>query len=360
MKPLDEALAAFCWRGRPLCAVPYGHGHINETYAVACSSGHMYILQKINRAVFQKPEELMENVAAVTEFLARQTSDPRRCLRLVPVRDGRRSFVDSREDHWRAFPFLTDGLCLQAAETGEDLRQSGLAFGRFQRQLADFPAQTLHEAIPNFHNTVDRYAKFHAALEADVLGRAKDCRPEIRFCLDREPEAGCIVDKLASGLLPLRVTHNDTKLNNVMLDRETREALCVLDLDTVMPGSALYDYGDAIRFGASTAAEDERDLSKVSMSLSLFRAYTEGFLSACRDSLTPLEIELLPTGAKLMTLECGLRFLTDHLCGDTYFRISREGHNLDRARTQFKLAADMEEKMPQMRQIIQEAILCKF
>lgn len=354
MDQMKQALAAFCWRGQPIYAGPYGHGHINETYAVACDSGRMYILQKINRTVFQHPAELMENVAAVTEFLSRQTEDPRGCLRLVPTKDGRRFWIDSRSDYWRAFPFITDSLCLQAAESEEDFRQSGVAFGSFQKQLSAFPAATLHEAIPNFHNTVDRYAKFHAVLDADPLDRAKDCQPEIQFYLDREKEAGCIVDKLASGELPLRVTHNDTKLNNVMLDYETRQALCIIDLDTIMPGSALYDYGDSIRFGAATAAEDEQDLDKMSLSLQLFRTYTDGFLSACGDSLTEKEIEMLPTGAKMMTLECGLRFLTDHLNGDTYFRISRENHNLDRARTQMRLVADMEEKMPQMRRIIEE------
>lgn len=359
MKQYEQALAAFCWRGRPIYAGLYGHGHINETYAVACDSGRMYILQKINRAVFRRPDELMENISAVTEFLARQIPDPRGCLRLIPCRSGKRFFTDSQGEYWRAFPFIADSVCLQAAETEEDLRQSGVAFGRFQKQLAEFPAEALHEAIPNFHNTVDRYAQFHAALETDALNRAKDCQTEIQFYLAREPEAGAIVDRLADGSLPLRVTHNDTKLNNVMLDCDTREVLCIIDLDTIMPGSALYDYGDSIRFGAATAAEDERDLSKVSMSLRLFRVYSEGFLSACGDSLTPLEIEMLPTGAKLMTLECGLRFLTDHLNGDTYFKVSWEGHNLDRARTQMRLVADMEEKMPQMRQIIQEVCACK-
>ncbi len=360
MKQVEQALKAFGWRGAPIFCDRYGSGHINETYAVACDSGRMYILQKINQTVFRKPAELMENVAAVTEYLSRRIEDPRGCLRLVPTKDGRRFFIDSASGYWRAFPFIQDSICLQAAESPEDFRQSGVAFGSFQNQLSGFPAATLHEAIPNFHNTVDRYAKFHAALEADAMGRAGDCREEIQFYLDREAEAGCIVDLLSSGRLPLRVTHNDTKLNNVMLDYETRQALCIVDLDTIMPGSALSDYGDSIRFGAATAAEDERDRSRMSLSLALFRTYTEGFLSACGESLTPLEIEMLPTGAKMMTLECGLRFLTDYLSGDTYFRISREGQNLDRARTQMKLVADMEEKMTAMKKIVEEARTCKF
>lgn len=359
MEQVEQALNAFLWRGTPIFWGRYGQGHINETYAVACDSGRMYILQKINRTVFRNPEALMQNIHAVTAFLSSRTADPRGCLRLVPAKEDRCFFVDSAGEYWRAFPFVRDSLCLQAAETAEDFRQSAIAFGAFQKQLAAFPAATLHEAIPNFHNTVDRYRQFHAALERDAMGRAKDCQPEIRFYLSREPEAGCIVDKLASGALPLRVTHNDTKLNNVMLDYETRQALCIIDLDTIMPGSALYDFGDSIRFGAATAAEDERDLSKVTMSLELFRTYTEGFLSACGDSLTDLEVAMLPTGAKMMTLECGLRFLTDYLNGDTYFHTTREGQNLDRARTQMKLVQDMEEKLPQMKQIVEEAKSCK-
>lgn len=359
MKQVEQALNAFVWRGTPIFCNRYGQGHINETYAVACDSGRMYILQKINRTVFRNPEALMKNIQAVTEFLSVRIADPRGCLRLVPAKDNRCFFVDSEGGCWRAFPFVQDSLCLQAAETAEDFRQSAIAFGTFQKQLSEFPAATLHEAIPNFHNTVDRYRQFHAALERDAMGRVKDCQPDIQFYLSREGEAGCIVDKLASGALPLRVTHNDTKLNNVMLDYETRQALCIIDLDTIMPGSSLYDFGDSIRFGAATAAEDERDLSKVTMSLELFRTYTEGYLSACGDSLTGLEIEMLPTGAKMMTLECGLRFLTDYLNGDTYFHTTREGQNLDRCRTQMKLVKDMEEKMPQMKQIVEEAKQCK-
>ncbi len=360
MKQVDQALRAFSWHGTPIFCDRYGQGHINETYAVACDSGCMYILQKINKTVFRKPAELMENIRAVTEFLSSRITDPRGCLRLVLAKDDRCFFVDSEGGYWRAFPFVRDSLCLQAAETAEDFRQSAIAFGTFQKQLAQFPAATLHEAIPNFHNTVDRYRQFHEALKQDAMNRAKGCRAEIQFYLDREGEAGCIADKLASGELPLRVTHNDTKLNNVMLDYETRQALCIIDLDTIMPGSALYDYGDSIRFGAATAAEDEQNLSKMTMSLDLFRTYTEGFLSACGDSLTDLEMEMLPIGAKIMTLECGLRFLTDYLNGDTYFHTAREGQNLDRTRTQMKLVTDMEEKLPQMKQIVEEATQCKY
>ena len=347
-------LQSYPLRGNPIYVGRYGCGHINDTFAVACDSGCMYILQRVNSKIFTKPWELMENIAAVTAFLGEKTQDPRGCLRLIPTVDGQAAAVDEEGEYWRLFPFVENSLCLQKAESPEEFRQSAVAFGRFQKLLAQFPAAKLHEPIANFHNTVDRYRQFHQALDADIMDRRKLCEEEIRFYLERETEAGAIVDRLADGRLPLRVTHNDTKLNNVMLDCDTREALCVIDLDTIMPGSALYDFGDSIRFGAATAPEDEQDLSKVSMSLDLYRTYTEGFLSACGDSLTEEELRMLPTGAKMMTLECGLRFLTDYLKGDTYFKTHREGQNLDRARTQMTLVADMEAKMPQMEKIIQE------
>ena len=228
-----------------------------------------------------------------------------------------------------------------------------IVISAFQQQLNNFPADTLHETIPNFHNTVDRYRIFHEVLAADPMGRAKDVQAEIDFVLAREQEAGTLVRLLGEGKLPLRVTHNDTKLNNVMLDDQTRTPLCVIDLDTVMPGLSAYDFGDSIRFGAATAAEDEKDLSKMEMSLDLFRIFTRGFLKAC-PGLTDLEKEMLPMGAKLMTLECGVRFLTDYIDGDHYFSVHREGHNLDRCRTQFKLVADMESKWDRMAQIVKE------
>lgn len=355
MTQLEQALQAFAFRGEVIYCGRYGHGHINDTYAVACDSGCMYILQLVNGSIFKKPWELMENVDAVTKFLSERTADPRGCLRLLPTKEAKPYFVDSEGGHWRLFPFIDNSVCLQKAECPEDFRQSAVAFGGFQKMLAGFPAAQLHEPIPNFHNTVDRYRQFHEALDADCMGRAKECQAEIDFLLAREAEGGCIVDRLADGTLPLRVTHNDTKLNNVMLDYDTKKPLCVIDLDTIMPGSSLYDFGDSIRFGAATAAEDETDLSKVTMSLELFGIFTEGFLSACGDSLTETEIEMLPIGAKMMTMECGMRFLTDFLNGDTYFKTAREKHNLDRARTQLKLVADMEAKMPEMRKIVQEA-----
>ena len=251
---------------------------------------------------------------------------------------------------WRVYVFVRDAICLQAPETPEDFYQSAVAFGRFQQLLADFPAETLTETIPNFHNTKDRYRQFYEVLRKDPMDRAKDVQAEIEFAIAHEKEAGILVELLEEGKLPLRVTHNDTKLNNVMLDAATRTALCVIDLDTVMPGSSLYDYGDSIRFGAATGAEDEQDASRVKLDLALFESYTRGFLSAC-PGLTQTEIDLMPMGAKILTLECGLRFLTDYLDGDHYFANRRPGQNLDRCRTQFHMVADMEEKWTQMNEI---------
>ena len=246
-----------------------------------------------------------------------------------------------------------ENFCLQAAEQPSDFYESAVAFGRFQHMLSDFPAHTLFETIPEFHNTINRYRLFKEVLAKDPCGRLAGVKADIDFLLERE-ELGCTLQRLReSGELPLRVTHNDTKLNNVLLDAKTRKALCVIDLDTVMPGSSLYDYGDSIRFGAATAAEDEQDLSKMELDIHMFRVFTRGLIKAC-PGLTQKELEYMPLGAKIMTMECGIRFLTDYLDGDNYFAIHRDGHNLDRARTQFKLVADMEAKWDEMQKIVKE------
>ena len=339
--------------GKVVTCERYGCGHINVTYLVVTESGRRYILQKINNNIFKDVPGLMRNIAAVTKYLRTLVSEPRGVLTLVPTKDGGDYLQHTDGSFWRVYDFVEDSLCLQAPESPEDFYQSAVAFGNFQQQLKDFPADTLCEVIPKFHNTADRYRIFKEALAADVCGRAASVQAEIDFALAREQEAGTLVNMLASGDLPLRVTHNDTKLNNVMLDDTTRKPLCVIDLDTVMPGSSLYDFGDSIRFGAATAPEDEKDLSKMVMDISLFETYTKGFLSAC-PGLTEKEREMLPMGAKLMTLECGVRFLTDYLNGDTYFRTHYEGQNLDRCRTQFKLVADMESKWDEMHRIVKE------
>ena len=350
---MNQILNAFKLDAPVTSCERYGCGHVNETYLVVSESGRRYILQKISTRAFHDVPALMQNIISVTQFLKEKTDDPRGVLTLVPTTDGQ--FFLSCEDgsYWRLYDFVEDAVCLQAPETPEDFYQSALAFGSFQQMLTDFPAETLSETIPMFHNTANRFKLFREKLAEDPMGRAASVKEEIEFALAHEAEASTLVDLQASGELPTRVTHNDTKLNNVMLDATTKKALCVIDLDTIMPGLSLYDFGDSIRFGAATAAEDETDLSKVEMSLDLFRTYAAGFLSAC-PGLTDLEKKLMPLGAKMMTLECGVRFLTDYLDGDHYFKVHRENHNLDRCRTQFKLVADMEKKWAEMNAVIEE------
>lgn len=343
----------FPLEGAPFSIERYGCGHVNTTYLLVTTTGRRYILQRINDIAFDVPA-LMKNIEAVTRFTAAHTDDPRGAMHLIPDLNGN-SYYQDDTGSYRVYDYIENSICLQAPETPEDFYQSAVAFGKFQQMLAQFPAETLSEPIPNFHNTIDRYRIFHEKLAADACGRAKDARPEIEFALARENAAGTLQRLRESGEMPLRVTHNDTKLNNVMLDAATRKALCVIDLDTVMPGLSVYDFGDSIRFGASTAAEDETDLSKVTIDLDLFRIYTRGFLEAC-PGLTDKEIEMLPMGAMIMTLECGVRFLSDYLDGDRYFAVHREAHNLIRSRTQFKLVSEMESKWEQMRQIVKEEV----
>ena len=331
----------------------YGCGHINETYLVVTQSGRRYILQRISNRAFPDVAGLQENIAAVTAHLRKQTDDPYGALNLIYTKAGESWHHQGENSDWRVYDFVENSICLQAPESPEDFYQSAIAFGTFQQQLSTFPAQTLHETIKNFHNTPDRYRLFRQALEEDVMGRAASVQPEIAFALSHEEIGGELTRMLLEGALPLRVTHNDTKLNNVMLSRDTRTPLCVIDLDTTMPGLSAYDFGDSIRFGAATAAEDEKDLSKVTMSLELFRIFTRGFLRAC-PGLTEAERRVLPLGALTMTLECGVRFLTDYLAGDHYFGIHYPEHNLDRCRTQFRLVADMEAKMDEMNAIVRE------
>ena len=349
---MEEIALQFALDGSPISCRIFGEGHVNRTYRIVTDHGKHYILQHVSGTAFHDVPGLMENVARVTEVLARNSADPRESLRLISTYDGVNWVRDREGEYWRVYEFVEDSLCLQAAESPADFYESAVAFGRFQHMLRDFPIDTLHETIPNFHNTPDRFRIFHETLAADPCGRAADVKREIDFFLAREEESGALQAMRESGELPLRVTHNDTKLNNVLLDAATRKALCVIDLDTVMPGLVAYDFGDAIRFGASTGAEDEKDLSKIEMDLSLFATFADGFIPAC-GGLTPREIETLPLGAKLMTLECGLRFLTDYLDGDHYFGIARPEHNLDRARTQIKLVEDMEAKWDAMQAVIQ-------
>ena len=352
-------IAQFALEGEVQEIRPYGPGHINDTFRLTCQAGEeekVYVLQRVNGDVFKNCDQLMENVKRVTDYLKErireQGGDPQReTLQIVPTKDGKTHVTDGNGDGWRVYPFISGTVSYDRAETPEQFRQSGYAFGNFQHLLADFPAEELHETIVDFHNTADRFAKFLQAVERDAKGRAKDVQEEIRFIRQREADCHFFNDLLADREVPLRVTHNDTKLNNVLFCAETGEVVCVVDLDTVMPGFAAHDFGDAIRFGASTGDEDERDLSRISCSMELFEAYLDGFLAGCRGSLTRREVETLPMGAKMMTLECGMRFLTDYLEGDVYFKTHREGQNLDRCRTQLKLVADMETKMGEMERI---------
>lgn len=334
---------------------PYGNGHINETYLVETEP--RYILQRINTSIFHKPDEVMANIDAVTKHLRKKIiaagGDPsRETLTVIPTVDGEPFYTAPDGGAYRLYQFIRNAKSFDRAETPEMFAASAHAFGKFQRMLADFPADSLYETIPNFHNTADRLRQFREALEKDAAGRVATSKTEIDFVLAHADCVTVVTDAIADGSVPLRVTHNDTKLNNVMLDEVSHKAVCVIDLDTVMPGSMLYDFGDALRFGASTGAEDETDLSKIEFDLTYFEAFTKAFLEELGDTITPRERELLPFSALLMTLECGMRFLADHLNGDTYFRIHRENHNLDRCRTQFKLVADMEKKLAQMAEIV--------
>lgn len=355
-----EAAEAFAVRGQVKSCEPYGSGHINQTFLLVCEEGgqeYSYILQQMNHDVFKDIEGLMNNVKGVTTFLRRQIlnnhGDPdRETLNLVPTKDGQDYYRDSQENFWRVYLFIHGATCYNLVEKPEDFYQSGKAFGRFQCLLADYPAGELTETIPDFHNTPVRFETFQKAVDQDIMGRAKEVEAEIRFIRERQKDMGLAYDLCREGRLPVRVSHNDTKLNNIMIDDDTGQALCIIDLDTIMPGFSIFDYGDSIRFGANTAEEDERDLSKVSLSLELFEVYTRGFLEGSEGRLTETEISLLPYGAKIMTLECGMRFLTDYLQGDVYFHTSREGHNLDRCRTQLALVADMEKKWSQMEEIV--------
>ena len=329
---------------------PYGEGHINVTYLVTTDKKR-YIMQKMNTNVFPHSANLMKNICAVTEYLRAQGVET---LNVVPTKDGK-SFLET-DANWRVYDFIEDTVTYQTARNKQVFANSGRAFGEFQNYLAGFDASVLSDIIPQFHDTPKRFRDFKAALEKDKCGRARDCKPEIDFILSHEKTYGIAMEGLGDGTLPLRVTHNDTKLNNILMDAKTDEARAVIDLDTVMPGSMIFDFGDSIRFGASTAAEDEKDLDKVHFSLELFRAYAEGFCGAVKKSITPREKELLPYGAYLMTIECGMRFLTDYLVGDTYFATKYEGHNLVRTRTQLKLAGEMEQSFPKMAEIISEII----
>ncbi len=362
MFPLEEILSNYKFKGEYTGYVVMNNGHINNTFALAFNDNgaeKTYILQQINTNVFKNPDILMQNYVGVTEFVQQKVNEAggnvkRESLKVYYTNDGKPYYLDKEGKYWRVINFITDTISYDFPENTELCYKAGKAFGGFQQLLQDYPADKLFETIPNFHNTVSRYADFEAALSADKMGRAAEVKAEIEFVKMRQDDCAVLLDLLEKGELPLRVTHNDTKLNNVLFDKETGEGICIIDLDTVMPGLSLYDFGDSLRFTGNTADEDEKDLSKVSFNTAFYRSYTEGYLSAAAQSLNEAEVYYLPFSCKIMTLECGIRFLTDYLNGDVYFRISRPEHNLDRCRTQFALVEDIEKKYDELMAITQE------
>lgn len=357
---VSQIAANFRLDGDFIYSEVYGCGHINDTYAVYFKRDNeaplRYILQRINTSIFDA-DSLMKNIRLVTDYLKKKIveegGDPdRNTLTIIPTKDGREYYRDDDGGCWRIYKFIEDTITYQSAADEVVSFNAGAAFGHFQKQLADFDAGTLSEVIPNFHNTTMRFEALKKSIDADVKNRAESAKEAIAFALEREKYCDVVTSKLGGTDIPLRVTHNDTKLNNILMDPETGKSVCIIDLDTVMPGSLLYDFGDSNRFGANTALEDETDLSKVTFSLPIFKAFTQGFLSEAGDSLTSEEKELLPFSCILMTYECGIRFLADYLDGDVYFKTSHDTHNLERARNQFKLIEDMESKLEEMKKIV--------
>jgi Ser/Thr protein kinase RdoA (MazF antagonist) len=346
----------FQFQGELSDFAPYGSGHINDTYLVTCRSTGAtvrYILQHINRNVFRNPAAVMENIERVTAHLAAQAAgaldNERRVLALIPACDGQSWYVDPEGETWRAYRFIDGAHTYDTPESSKLAFEAARAFGRFQQQLSSLPAPRLCETIPDFHHTPKRFAALRRAIDADSCNRAALAKPEIDFARAHKPITGVLL----AANLPERITHNDTKLNNVLFDNATGEGICVIDLDTVMPGLALYDFGDMVRTTTSPSAEDERDLSKVGLQFSLFEALVRGYLSTSGGFLTKSEKNLLAFSGKLITFEIGIRFLTDYLNGDTYFKIHREGHNLDRCRTQFKLVHSIERQEEEMKRLVE-------
>ena len=332
------------------------NGHINLTYLVTFGSKR-YIVQKINRYVFGNPEAVMNNIDCVTHFLRKKIredgGDPEReTLRFLRDENGKNYIVNDDGSFWRISVYIDGTTAYNSVEDIRMLYNAGVSFGLFQKRLADFPMDKITETIEDFHNTPKRIDVLFDTIKKDPCNRVNSVKDEIEFFVSRRTKAGKIVRLQQEGQIPLRVTHNDTQYNNILIDKKTYEAVCVIDLDTVMPGISCYDFGDAIRFAASTAAEDETDLDKVSLNMDYFRAFTEGFIGGSQGFFTDKEIECMALGAINITIELAARFLTDYLCGDLYFKTSRENHNLDRARNQIKLVCDMENKYNEMQSIV--------
>ncbi len=352
----EEAMQAFSHVGNFISCTPYGNGHINDTFLLVTDLGKRYIFQRINTSIFPDLKGVMNNIVSVTRHIQHKVDEEGgvidRCtLTVIPTNQGKRYYKDSIDSAWRMYEFIERTIAKDRVDSLEEFSDCAEAFGRFQGLLSDFDASVLVEPIKDFHNTPVRYENLMRAIKADPCGRVASVQKEIEFAMERAEFAKTLEKARESGELPLRVTHNDTKLNNILFDAYTQKPVAVIDLDTVMPGYSVNDFGDSIRFGANTAAEDETDLSKVALDLELYHAFAKGFLKGCNGKLTDKEIELLPIGARMMTLECGMRFLTDYIEGDHYFRTSRAGHNLDRCRCQFALVADMERKEAEMKLI---------
>lgn len=352
----SDILSNFAINGEFISCEPYGSGLINRTYVAVYNEGGKrvrYIVQRINTNLFKNVDGLMNNIKIVTEFnraeIVKRGGDPNReSLTLVPTENGGTYFRTEEGDCYRVYVFIENAKGYDVVEKPEHFYESAVAFGKFAMLLDRFDSSKLFEVLPDFHNTVKRFNNFKKSLEADKFNRAKDVKKEIEFALNREKITHTIVDLLASGKMPSRVTHNDTKLNNVLIDTRTDKAVSVIDLDTMMPGSICYDFGDSIRFGCNPCLEDTPETEKVIFNMPLFETYTKGYLSVFGDTITDIERKNLPMGAILMTYECGIRFLTDYLDGDVYFRKTREGQNIDRTRSQFKLVSDMEKRYDEM------------
>lgn len=357
---IREIANKFCIRGEYQDFKQNTAGLINKTFIVRSKEGdkvYHYVLQTVNTAVFTHPKELIRNISSVTGFLREKIKQSggdasRETLCLIPTHDGELYYIDPDGKFWRMYNYIEGARTYDLVENDEMFYRCGKGFGHFQRLLADYPADTLYPTIPRFHDTPNRLCDFKRAIEENRAGRAAQVAREIAGYLAHADFCDCVTKYIENGEVPVRVTHNDTKLNNIMIDCHSGEAICVIDLDTVMPGSALYDFGDAIRYGANNAAEDEKDLSKVYLRKDLFRAFTKGFLEEASSSLTERELALIPESAVLMTLECGMRFLGDYLNGDVYFGIRYPEHNLDRARTQLKLVNDMLANLDEMHAIV--------
>lgn len=356
-----EAVNAFALCSNIISIEPYGNGRINDTFLVECQAdvlpGKKYILQRINHLIFKEPEHLMSNILNVTVFLRKKLilngGDPNReVLNVVMTSDGKSFYKDSIGSYWRVYDFIEDTIGLDKAGNPSAFYESAVAFGNFQRLLCDFPINLLYTTVKDFHNTRQKFEAFEKAVAADVCRRSPNATSEIEFALAHKKEASILLDMVDNGKLILKATHSDTMLNNILVDKKTLKCICIVDLDTVMPGLSITQFGDAIRYGACKGAEDEKDLDKVFLDLELFETYAKGYINGCGECISPTDIEMLPMAAKIMTFECGIRFLTDYLQGDTYFNTNYVSQNLDRCRTQFKLVRDMENKWDSMMSIV--------